>query len=78
MRKNIFKVVIIIAVTLLILIGIMYLIDWNRMKKGEEVVFGTWGEKYAPVQNKDENEEKNSIQYSKYIDDIKLELNIQN
>ena len=56
MRKNIFKVVIIIAVTLLILIGIMYLIDWNRMKKGKEVVFGTWGEKYAPVQNKDENE----------------------
>lgn len=45
MRKNIFKVVIIIAVTLLILIGIMYLIDWNRMKKGKEVVFGTWGEK---------------------------------
>ena len=78
MRKNIFKVVIIIAVTLLILIGIMYLIDWNRMKKGKEVVFGTWGEKYAPVQNKDENEEKNSIKYSKYIDDIKLELDIPN
>ena len=58
MRKNIFKVVIIIAVTLLILIGIMYLIDWNRMKKGKEVVFGTWGEKYSPVQNIDENEEK--------------------
>ena len=76
MRKNIFKVVIIIAVTLLILIGIMYLIDWNRMKKGEEVVFGTWGEKYAPVQNI--NEEKDSIKYSKYIDDIKLELDIPN
>ena len=78
MRKTIFKLVIIIAVTILILIGIMYLIDWNRMKKGKEVVFGTWGEKYAPVQNKDENEEKNSIKYSKYIDDIKLELNIPN
>lgn len=38
----------------------------------------TWGEKYAPVQNKDENEEKNSIKYSKYIDDIKLELDIPN
>ncbi len=36
------------------------------------------GEKYAPVQNKDENEEKNSIKYSKYIDDIKLELDIPN
>ena len=78
MRKTIFKLVIIIAVTILILIGIMYLIDWNRMKKGKEVVFGTWGEKYAPVQNKDENEEKNSIKYSKYIDDIKLELDIPN
>ena len=78
MRKNIFKVVIIIAVTLLILIGIMYLIDWNRMKKGKEVVFSTWGEKYAQLQNKDENEENNSIKYSKYIDDIKLELDIPN
>lgn len=78
MRKNIFKLVIIIAVTILILIGIMYLIDWNRIKKGKEVVFDTWGEKYAPVQNKDENEEKNSIKYSKYIDDIKLELDIPN
>ena len=78
MRKNIFKVVIIIAVTLLILIGIMYLIDWNKMKKGKEVVFCTWGEKYTPVQNIDENEEKYSIKYSKYIDDIKLELDIPN
>ena len=78
MRKTIFKLVIIIAVTLLILIGIMYLIDWNRMKKGEEVVFGTWREKYAPVKNINENEEKDSIKYSKYIDGIKLELDIPN
>ena len=78
MRKNIFKVVIIIAVTLLILIGIMYLIDWNRMKKGKEVVFCRWGEKYAPVQNIDVNKEKDCIKYSKYIDDIKLELDIPN
>lgn len=49
MRKTIFKVVIIIAVTLLILIGIMYLIDWNRMKKGKEVVFCTWGEKLETI-----------------------------
>lgn len=76
MRKNIFKVVIIIVVTLLILIGSMYLIDWNRMKKGEKVIFCTWGEKYAPVQNISENEDNNSVKYSKYIDDIKLELNI--
>lgn len=78
MRKNIFKVVIIIVVSLLILIGIMYLIDWNRMKKGKEVVFCTWGEKYEPVQNIHENEDNDSIKYSKYIDDIKLELNIPN
>lgn len=76
MRKNIFKLVIVIAVTLLMLIGIMYLIDWNRMKKGEEVIFCTWGEKYATVQNIGENEDNNSVKYSKYIDDIKLELNI--
>ena len=78
MRKNIFKVMIIIVVALLIIIGIMYLIDWNRMKKGEKVIFYTWGEKYAPVQNIDENENNNSIKYSKNIDDIKLELTIPN
>lgn len=78
MRKNIFKVVIIIMVTLLMLIGIMYLIDWNRMKKGDKVIFCTWRTKYAPVQNISENENNNSVKYSKYIDNIKLELNIPN
>ena len=75
MKKNIFKVVIIIAVILLILIGIMYLIDWNRMKKGKEVRLGIFEDKYEQVQNIDEND---SIKYSKYIDDIKLELDIPN
>ena len=77
-RKNIFKVVIIIAVILLILIEIMYLIDWNRMKKGEKVVFCTWGERYAPVQDINENYKKDSKKYSKYIEDIELELDIPN
>lgn len=49
MNKSIFKWIIVVIAILAIIIGIMYLIDFNRMKNGEEVIFSTWGTKYAPV-----------------------------
>lgn len=76
MKTKIFKVIIIIIAITLMILGIMYLIDWNRMKKGEEVIFYTWGAKYAPVQKVGKKENNNSIKYSKNIDDIKLQLDI--
>ena len=76
MKTKIFKVIIIIIAITLMILGIMYLIDWNRMKKGEEVIFCTWGAKYAPVQKVGKKENNNSIKYSKNIDDIKLQLDI--
>ena len=36
MNKNIFKWIIVVIAILAIIIGIMYLIDFNRMKNGEE------------------------------------------
>ena len=83
MRKNIFKIIIAVGFILAIIIGIMYLIDLNKMKKGEEVVFGTWGAKYAPFLKMGENEtdgiiDKNYQEYSKTIDYVKIKLNIPN
>lgn len=76
MKKNIFKIIIGVIVILAIIIGIMYLIDLNKMKNGEEVVFSTWGAKYAPVMKKQQNE--NYKKYSKTINNVNLELNIPN
>ena len=85
MDKKIFKIMIIVLVILAIIVGIMYLIDLDRMRNGEKVVFSTWGAKYAPSeenlinendikQNADNNE--NYQKYSKTIDNIKIELSI--
>lgn len=87
MNKKIGKIIIIIIVILLSIIGIMYLIDLDRMKNGKEVVFSTWGAKYAPIEKNiiNENKEKqntndveNYQKYSKTIDNIKIELSIPN
>lgn len=83
MKKHIWKIIIVVVVTLAIIIGIMYLIDLNRMKQGEKVVFSTWGAKYAPALKINENEDNNSThqnyqKYSKIIDNVTLELNIPN
>ena len=48
MKKNIFKIIIALVIVLLVCIVAMYLIDCNRMKNGDEVLFSTWGKKYAP------------------------------
>ena len=87
MNKKIIKILIIVMAILAIIIGIMYLIDLDKMKKGEEVVFCTWGTKYAPVLNETENndldnaiksDDENYQKYSKIVDNICLELNIPN
>lgn len=83
MKKHIWKIIIVVVVILAIIFGIMYLIDLNRMKQGEKVVFSTWGAKYAPALKINENEDNNSTHqnYQKYsiiIDNVTLELNIPN
>lgn len=45
MKKNIFKIIIGVIAILVIIVGTMYLIDLDRMKNGEKVVFSTWGAK---------------------------------
>lgn len=48
MKKNIFIIIIALVIVLLVCIVAMYLIDCNRMKNGDEVLFSIWGKKYAP------------------------------
>lgn len=85
MNKKICKIIVIVIVILAIVMGIMYLIDLDRMKKGKAVVFSTWGAKYAPSEINEENnvksntnDTKNYQKYSKTVDNTKLELNIPN
>lgn len=69
MKKNILKIIIIIVIILLIIIGTMYLMDLDRMRKGEEVIFSTWGVKYTTALKADLNEYNSvSEKYSKTID----------
>lgn len=37
-----------IIISILILIGVMYKIDMNRMEHNYDVVFSTWGRDYEP------------------------------
>ena len=83
MNKKICKILIIVTVILAIVVEVMYLIDLDKMEKGEPVVFSTWGKKYAPVLKENgvpstpiNNE--NYQKYSKTIDNTKIELNIPN
>ena len=82
MNKNILKIIIIIVIIVAVIAGIMYFIDKDRMEKGEEVVFSTWGEKYAPIVETNQNEittnYENTKKYSKTIENLKIELTIPN
>lgn len=71
------KTIIILAIIAVTVVGTMYLIDSNRMKNCEEVVFGTWGKKYSVIvkTNQDENVVKEE-KYSKTIGDTTIELDI--
>ena len=48
MSKKICKIIIIVMVIVAIIIGIMYLIDMNRMKNNKKVIFSTWWYSYTP------------------------------
>lgn len=49
------KIIIILVIILIGIIGTMYLIDFNKMKNGEEVIFGTWGKKYSAIVKTNQN-----------------------
>lgn len=75
------KIIIILVIILIGIIGTMYLIDFNKMKNGEEVIFGTWGKKYSAIIKTNQNNnvaEENYQKYSKTVGDTTIELDILN
>ena len=57
------KILVIVAIILVValIVGIMYLVDINRMKNNKPVVFSTWGYDYAPPENVQEAKNNNFI-----------------
>ncbi len=75
------KTIIILVIILIGIVVTMYLIDFNKMKNGEEIIFGTWGKKYSAIVKTNQNDnatEENYQKYSKTVGDTTIELDILN
>ena len=59
MKRKIGVVIGIILIMLILVFGILYLVDLDRMAKNEPVLFSTWGRKYAPPVEKPTTSTKN-------------------
>lgn len=68
MNKKILKTIIAIFLVIIITLGIIYLIDRNRMRNNEPVLFSTWGYDYAPPV--DISKSKVILMYQTIIDNI--------
>lgn len=71
--KKILKIVICILIALIIGLGILYVIDRDRMKNNKPVVFSTWWYKYSPPLQITEQNNINSKKYTK-IEDANFEV----
>ena len=47
-KDKIFKIVVGTIITIILIIGLMFFVDVNRMNNNDSVIFSTWGFKYAP------------------------------
>lgn len=47
-KDKIFKIVVGTIITIVLIVGLMFFVDVNRMNNNDPVVFSTWGFKYAP------------------------------
>lgn len=63
--KKTLKILICVIVVILSILGILYLIDMNRIKNNEPVFFSTWGQKYAPPKSENiEQTNNNDVEIS--------------
>lgn len=46
--KIIVSVLILVIVVIVVILGVLYIVDTNKMKNDEPVLFSTWGKKYTP------------------------------
>lgn len=61
MNKKIKIGIMVILILVLVIIASLYLIDLNRMRNNQEVLFSTWGRKYAPSEINPKVENKINI-----------------
>ena len=47
-KDKIFKIVVGTIIAIILIIGLMFFVDVNRMNNNDSVIFSTWGFKYAP------------------------------
>ena len=76
--KKKFKIVLLVILVIIIAFPAMFLIDVNRMKNNEPVVFSTWGFSYVPAINLNEDEIYAAIEsyiLEQHEDDNKLHEN---
>ena len=63
--KNVWKLIIAMLIVIVVLLGMLYVIDTNRMKQNKAVLFSTWGKKYGkPTEKENKNGDDNSTEYS--------------
>ena len=63
--KNVWKLIIAMLIVIVILLGMLYVIDTNRMKQNKAVLFSTWGKKYGKTtEEENKNGDDNSTEYS--------------
>ena len=48
-KGKIFKIVVGTIITIILIIGLMFFVDVNRMNNNDPVIFSTWGFKYTPT-----------------------------
>ena len=76
-NKNIILIILLIIIIAILLIFTMYLIDKNRMKNNEPVLFSTWGYSYThPLENTNANntETNNNLIYVDDEHSVSLKL----
>jgi len=49
--KNLKKITILIVGIIIAVASLFYILDHQRMKQGDPVIFSTWGKKYTPTEN---------------------------
>jgi len=60
-KNKIIKLLLFICVLLIFTFSVLFIIDVNRMKNNKKVFFSTWGFKYAPPIDLNENKINNTI-----------------
>lgn len=63
--KEVWKIIVAVIIVILIVLGMLYIMDINRMNQNKPVLFSTWGRDYVPPV-KENHENKNPQEIEEY------------